>query len=189
MYPIKEHSITQTYKSFHAITLKDAWENAFFVLMDNWLRCTLVENGPAVPRPFQVQRSKSCSKCKLGVTKGCSVGGGATWHQVPDPDWQNLPVTKLSLCACYNSTVACFQTQPESTTKNREHGSLFMKMIQNKRDEYMLGCKTSPAAGGCLCGTGCYLQATLPPFLHSTYLQVLQCAMCGTLSCTWYSAM
>ena len=31
MYPIKEHSITQTYKSFHAIMLKDVWENAFFV--------------------------------------------------------------------------------------------------------------------------------------------------------------
>ena len=41
MYPIKEHSITQTYKSFHAITLKDAWENAFFVLMDKLLRCAL----------------------------------------------------------------------------------------------------------------------------------------------------
>ena len=44
MYPIKEHSITQTYKSFHAITLKDAWENAFFVLMDKLLRCA-VEGG------------------------------------------------------------------------------------------------------------------------------------------------
>ena len=41
MYPIKEHSITQTYKSFHAITLKDAWENAFFVLMDKLLRCAM----------------------------------------------------------------------------------------------------------------------------------------------------
>ena len=43
MYPIKEHSITQTYKSFHAITLKDVWENAFFVLMDKLLRCAMME--------------------------------------------------------------------------------------------------------------------------------------------------
>ena len=41
MYPIKEHSITQTYKSFHAITLKDAWEKFFFVLMDKLLRCAV----------------------------------------------------------------------------------------------------------------------------------------------------
>ena len=39
MYLIKEHSITRMYKNFDAITLKDVWENAFFVLMDNWLRC------------------------------------------------------------------------------------------------------------------------------------------------------
>ena len=44
MYPIKEHSITKTYKSFHAITLKDVWENAFFVLMDKLLRCAMADN-------------------------------------------------------------------------------------------------------------------------------------------------
>ena len=38
MYLIKEHSITRMHKSFHAIMLKDVRENAFFVLMDNWLR-------------------------------------------------------------------------------------------------------------------------------------------------------
>ena len=41
MYLIKEHSITRLYKSFHAITLKDDWENAYFVLMDKLLRCAL----------------------------------------------------------------------------------------------------------------------------------------------------
>ena len=52
MYLIKEHSIMRMYKNFHAIMLKDVWENAFFVLMDNWLRCALVKNA----RPSLVHR-------------------------------------------------------------------------------------------------------------------------------------
>ena len=31
------------YKSFHAIMLKDVKENAYFVVMDNWLRCAVTQ--------------------------------------------------------------------------------------------------------------------------------------------------
>ena len=55
MYPIKEHSITQTYKSFHAITLKDAWENAFFVLMDKLLRCAVYKYATEIASYFKLK--------------------------------------------------------------------------------------------------------------------------------------